>query len=48
MKRIVEIGRIKDLNDAVKAIDALARAVNDLAAENEKLKTQINALQPAT
>lgn len=48
MKRLVTIGRIKTLDDATKAIDALAAAVNQLADENERLKAQVNALQPVS
>lgn len=48
MRRVVTVGRIKDLNDAVKAIDQLVAAVNQLADENEKLKARLDATEPAS
>lgn len=46
MIKKITIGRIKDLNDALKYIEQLALAINSLADENEKLKARVVALEP--
>lgn len=48
MIKKVTIGRVKDLADATRYLDQLAQTVNALADENEKLKAQINVLQPTS